>query len=80
MNLLWALLRTAGIAMVTVGGITFLVKKISQKSSDPVASVIHFQKGLEEFQKGFSSIFCSSSGSRVEDLKKKQELTRIPIE
>ncbi|MGO8880888.1 MAG: hypothetical protein ACLPVO_01770 [Desulfomonilaceae bacterium] len=80
MNLLWALLRTAGIAVVTVGGITFLMRKISPDSSDLVTSAIHFQKGLEEFQKGFCSIFCSSTGSRVEDLKKKQELTRIPIE
>ena len=80
MNLFWALLKTAGFAALTMGGITLLVKSISTKSSDLVTSAIHFQKGLGEFHKGFSSIFCSSAESDAEELKKKQELTRIPIE
>lgn len=78
--MLWALLRTPGIAVVTMGGITFLMRKISPKSSDLVTSAIHFRKGLDEFQKGFCSIFCSSTGSHAEDVIKKQELTRIPID
>ncbi|MGC8659008.1 MAG: hypothetical protein ACP5U1_08035 [Desulfomonilaceae bacterium] len=80
MNFFWALLRTTAVAAVTVGGIRFLMKQISPNSSDLVSGAIHFQKGMEEFQKGVSSIFCGSSGHDKTDLKKKQELTRIPIE
>jgi hypothetical protein len=80
MNFIWPLLRIAGVAALTVGGVTLLVKSVSTKSSDLVTSAIHFQKGLEEFHKGFRSIFCSSTELDAEELKKKQELTRITIE
>mgnify|MGYP000933620610 CR=1 FL=1 len=80
MNLLWALLKTAGVAALTLGGGALLVKSVSTKSSDLVTGAIHFQKGLGEFHKGFSSIFCSSAEPDAEELKKKQELTRITIE
>ncbi|MFH0958838.1 MAG: hypothetical protein V1897_09065 [Pseudomonadota bacterium] len=80
MNFIWPLLRIAGVAVLTVGGITLLIRKISPDSSDLVSGAIHFQKGLEEFKKGFCSILCSPNGSRSQDPKKKRELTRIPID
>lgn len=80
MNLIWPLLRIAGIAALTVGGVTLLVRKMSTDSSTFVTGAIHFQRGFQEFQRGFASIFFGSDESDSEDLKKKQELSRIPIE
>ncbi len=80
MNTLWLLARVMGVAAVTAGGIRLLVRKFGPEPSGLIAGAVHFRKGMEEFGKGLSSVFCGSSEPSPDEVKKERESTRIAIE
>ena len=81
MNPFWFALRVGAIAGVTVVGTALVVKKLCPKPSDLMAGAIHFKKGMEEFQKGFTTMFLGAPGSKdPEAAKKRKESARIHIE
>lgn len=81
MNPFWFAVRVGGMALVTFVGTAFLVKKLCPKPADLMAGAMHFKKGVEEFQKGFSSVFLGTADtSDPEAQKKRRESSRIHIE
>lgn len=77
MNPLWLVTKAAGIALITIGGTSLLIKKLGPKPSDLVAGALHFRNGLEEFQKGLTSVIFGSERAAA---GKEKEVTKIPIE
>jgi hypothetical protein len=80
MNPFWLFARAAGMALITVAGVSLLVRKIAPKSDDLVTGAIHFRKSFEEFQKGVTSVLFGSCEPSSDDLRKERESRRIPIE
>jgi membrane-anchored protein YejM (alkaline phosphatase superfamily) len=81
MNPLWFVARTAGVMLITAGGICYLAqKKLLPKTNDFATGAIHFQKGFNEFQKGFSTLLFGAQGKSPEEAKKEREAARIRIE
>ncbi len=81
MNPFWFAMKVGGMALVTAAGTAFLVKKLCPKPVDLMAGAMHFKKGVEEFQKGFSSVFLGTTGALdSEAQKKRRESARIRIE
>lgn len=80
MNPLWLMARVAGAAFLTAAGIHALVKHMAPDSTSFMAGTIHFRKGMEEFQKGFSTMFFRTQDTSPEDAKKERESRRIMIE
>jgi hypothetical protein len=81
MNPFWFAMKIGGIALVGAAGTAILVKKLCPKPSDLMAGAIHFKKGMEEFQRGFTSVFLGASGSSdPETEKKRKESARIHID
>lgn len=77
MNPLWFVTRAAGIALITIGGTSLLIKKLAPKPSDLVAGAVHFGRGLEEFRKGCTAVIF---GADAAGAAKPKEATKIPIE
>jgi hypothetical protein len=80
MNPFWLFTRVAGIALITVAGVSLIARRIAPKPDDLVTGAIHFRKSFEEFQKGVTSVLFGSSEPSSEDLRKERESRRIPIE
>ncbi len=80
MNALWFMARVAGAAFIAAAGVNVLMKQLGPKSSDLVAGTIHFRKGMEEFQKGFSTIVFGTEETSPEKAKEERESRRIVIE
>jgi hypothetical protein len=81
MNPIWFIVRTAGIALITAGGATLMMKKLAPKASDLVAGAIHFKKALNEFQKGARTIlFGPPEPTTPEAIKARKESARIRIQ
>jgi hypothetical protein len=76
----WSIARVMGIAAITAGGVRLLIGALAPKPADLVAGAVHFRKGVEEFQKGLSSVFCGSSAPSPDKVKQQREATRISIE
>jgi hypothetical protein len=72
--------RVAGVALLTVAGITLVMEKLCPTSSDLVAGAIHFRKGMNEFQKGATTILFGSTTPTAEEAAKEKEAARIPID
>ncbi|MBI4962885.1 MAG: hypothetical protein HY913_06395 [Desulfomonile tiedjei] len=77
MNPLWLFTKAAGITLVAVAGMSYLIKQLAPKPSDLITGAVHFRKGVEEFQKGFTTVLF---GSGPQDLKKTKEASKIPID
>jgi len=77
MNPLWLLTKTAGIALITIGGTSLLIKKLAPKPSDLFAGAVHFRRGMEEFQKGFTSVIFGADRALE---GKAKTVNKIPIE
>jgi len=77
MTPLWFFAKAAGITLIAVAGINHLMKKFSPKPSDLIAGTMHFRKGIDEFQKGFSTVFF---GTEPPESTKPKEASRIPID
>lgn len=77
MNPLWFVLRATGTAILVVGGAALLAKKYGPKPSDLVAGAVHFKNGLDEFQKGLSTIFFGAGAPPAERPK---AANKIPID
>jgi hypothetical protein len=80
MNPFWLMARVAGVAFLAAAGVNVLIKQLRPKSSDFMAGTIHFRKGMDEFQKGFSTIFFGEGETSPEQAKKEREARRIVIE
>jgi hypothetical protein len=77
MNPFWFVTRAAGIALITIGGTSLLIKKLTPKPSDLVAGAVHFGRGLEEFRKGCNAVIFGADAAAT---GKSKEATKIPIE
>ncbi len=80
MSPLWFFTRAAGVALLTVAGVTLVVEKFTPRPSDLIAGAIHFRKGINEFQKGVSTILFGSPVPSAEEAAKAREASRIPID
>lgn len=80
MNPFWLMARVAGVAFITAAGVHALVKNMSTDSSSFMAGAIHFRKGMEEFQKGFSTMLFGTQTTSPEEAKKERESRRIKIQ
>jgi hypothetical protein len=80
MNPFWLMARVAGVAFIAAAGVNVLIKQLAPKSSDLVAGTIHFRKGIEEIQKGFSTILFGTEEASPEHAKEAREARRIVIE
>ena len=80
MNPFWLMARVAGVAFLAAAGVNVLMKQVMPKSSDIVTGTIHFRKGIEEFQKGFTTILFGTEESSPEQAKQAREARRIVIE
>jgi hypothetical protein len=74
------MLRVAGMAVITAAGVNVLLKHLQPNSDNFVAGAIHFRKGVEEFQKGFTTLFFGRTEPSSEQARKARESTRVPIE
>ncbi len=72
--------RGAGVALLTAAGVTLVLKKLCSRPSDLATGAIHFQKGLNEFQKGISTILFGSTAPTAEEAAREREAARIPID
>jgi hypothetical protein len=80
MNPLLVMMRVAGVAFLAAAGVNVLMRQLRPKSLDLMAGTIHFRKGIDEFQKGFSSIFFGKEEPTPEQAKQEREARRIVIE
>jgi hypothetical protein len=80
MNFIWQIARVMGIAAITAGGIRLLIGKFAPNPADLIEGAVHFRNGVEEFQKGLSSVLYGSSAPAPDKLKQAREATRISIE
>lgn len=81
MNPFWFAMKVGGLALVTAAGTALVMKKLFPKPADLMAGAIHFKKGVEEFQKGLSSVFLGTTEALdSEAQKKRRESSRIHIE
>jgi hypothetical protein len=72
--------RVAGVALLTAAGITLVLDRLRPRPSDLAAGVIHFRKGLNEFQKGVTAIVFGSATPSAEEAAREREASRIPID
>lgn len=81
MNPFWLAVKVGGLALVTAAGTAILVKRLFPKPEDLMAGAMHFKRGVEEFQRGFTSVFLGTDdASDAEAQKKRRESSRIRIE
>jgi hypothetical protein len=80
MSLLFSFARVTGVALFTAAGITLIMEKLCPRPSDLVAGAIHFRKGMDEFQKGITTILFGSTTTSAEQAAKEREAARIPID
>jgi len=81
MNPFWFAMKVGGLALVTVAGTALVMKKLCPRPADLMAGAIHFKKGFEEFQRGFSSVFLGTTEALdSEAQKRRKESARIHIE
>lgn len=81
MNPFWYAMRVGTFALVTAAGTALIAKKLCPKPRDLLAGAVHFKKGMDEFQKGLTTIFLGSP--EAEDAKtagQRKASSRIPIE
>jgi len=72
--------RVAGVALLTAAGVALVLEKLCPKPSDLVAGAIHFRKGMNEFQKGVTTILFGSATPSAEETARQREAARIPID
>jgi hypothetical protein len=72
--------RVAGVALLTAAGMTLVLEKLCSRPSDLAAGAIHFRKGMNEFQKGLTTILFGSATPSAEEAAKEREAARIPID
>jgi len=72
--------RVAGIALLTAAGLALVLEKLWPHPSDLVAGGIHFRKGMNEFQKGVTTILFGSTTPSAEEAAREREAARIPID
>lgn len=72
--------RVAGVALLTAAGITLVLEKVCPNSSDLAVGAIHFRRGMNEFQKGVTTILFGSATPSAEEAAREREAARIPIE
>jgi hypothetical protein len=72
--------RVAGVALLTAAGVALALEKLCPKPSDLVAGAIHFRNGMNEFQKGVTTIFFGSATPSAEETASQREAARIPID
>jgi hypothetical protein len=77
MNPFWFVTRAAGIALITIGGTSLLIKKLAPKPSNIMAGAMHFGRGLDEFRKGCNAMIF---GVDTAAAGKTKESTKIPID
>jgi hypothetical protein len=80
MNPFLLMAKIAGVAFITAAGVHAFVKHMQPDASGLMAGTIHFRKGVEEFQKGFSAILFGTQATSPEQAKKERESRRITIE
>jgi hypothetical protein len=72
--------RVAGIALLTAAGLAVVLEKLRPRPSDMVAGAMHFRKGMNEFQKGVTTILFGSTTPSAGQAAKDREAARIPID
>ncbi len=72
--------RVAGIALLTAAGMALVLEKLCPHPSDLVAGAIHFRKGMNEFQKGVTTILFGSATPSAAETVRQREASRIPID
>jgi len=80
MNPFWLMTRVAGMALLTAAGLSLAFRELRPKSPDLMSGLLHFRKGCDEFQKGFSAVFFGSSTDETRRSAETRESSRIPIE
>ncbi|AFM24012.1 hypothetical protein [Desulfomonile tiedjei] len=79
MNPEQAFVRVMGIALMPMAAGYMLLKYIMPRPDDLMTAAIHFRNGLQEFQRGISTVVFGS-GLSPEEMKKERESRKIPID
>lgn len=74
-----AFVRVMGIALLPVAAGYMLLKYVMPKPDDLMTAAIHFRNGVQEFQRGISTVVFGS-GPSPEEMKKERESRKIPID
>lgn len=80
MSSLLFIARVAGVALLTAAGTALVLEKLCPKPSDLVEGAIHFRKGMNEFQKGVTTILFGSATPSAEETARQRQAARIPID
>ncbi|MEW6140703.1 MAG: hypothetical protein AB1733_20975 [Thermodesulfobacteriota bacterium] len=81
MNPLLYLIKVGSVAFLAAAGTAVLVKRLCPRPSDLVAGAVHFKRGMEEFQKGISTVILGTSAEDNPDrARERRSASKIPID